>query len=635
MNHHNWLKRAWHGILDMRMERKLLYIFIVVITIPLGFIGYISYSNYSSSIEETTIAYSTNLLENMMQRVDDYIEDMTRISSIPAYQDDIKQNLIRSNRYHEQQKRLEQHTDQTVPADFNQLLSIQRGIQSDIKFINNVKRGANSVYIFDKYGSGCFSAEAGGIRLNIEESYKYWMERADESGGEALLFGTQKYTSSLKSTRYAFTVVRKIMDQTLQPIGLIAVDANIHVIEDQITRLDKLTMGSSVIIDESGNVIYDSGRGRLALPIANDPIVRSAAGSRGSFYQEVNGERQLHIYTTSPNTNWKVIISIPVHELMRDSIVTRNVTWAATFLTIGAALILSIVFSFTLTKPLRKMMRLMRTVQQGDFNVKFPVRNRDEIGQLGSQFNRMITRIDELIQDIYQMEAKKKEAELHALQTQINPHFMYNTLEAIRMVAELNDDDKAADMLAVFGKLLRYSVGNLSQHTTLEREIQHVKDYVSLLNYRYPGRFCLDISLPPQLADYPMIRLMLQPIVENAVYHGLDDRKRQMVIGVKAWLDERYLTVQIHDDGVGVHADKLARLNLSFRQVVQSDQEHGGIGLKNINERIKLHYGSGYGLQASAREGGGTVVTMLFPTEISRSPVAGTKDHTAGGGVGQ
>ncbi|PZD94635.1 sensor histidine kinase [Paenibacillus sambharensis] len=634
MNNSSWLKRVWHGILDMRMERKLLFIFVVVITIPLGFIGYISYSNYSRSIEETTIAYSTNLLENMMQRVDDYIEDMTRISSIPAYQDDIKHNLIRSNRYYEQQKRLEQHTDQTVPADFNQLLSIQRGIQSDIKFINNIKRGANSVYIFDKYGSGYFSAEAGGIRLNIEESYMYWMERAEQSGGEAVLFGTQKYTSSLKSTRYAFTVVRKIMDQTLRPIGLIAVDANIDVIEDQITRLDKLTMGSSVIIDGNGNVIYDSGRERLALSIAEDPIVRASEGAaRGSFYHKVNGERQLHIFTTSPNTNWKVIISIPVHELMRDSIVTRNVTWIATFLTIGAALILSIIFSFTLTKPLRKMMRLMRTVQQGDFNVKFPVRNRDEIGQLGSQFNRMIVRIDELIQDIYQMEAKKKEAELHALQTQINPHFMYNTLEAIRMVAELNDDDKAADMLAVFGKLLRYSVGSLHQHTTLEREIQHVRDYISLLNYRYPGRFRLDISLPSELADYPMIRLLLQPIVENAVYHGLDDRKRQMVIGVKAWLDERrYLTVQIHDDGLGMHADKLARLNFSFRQVQQSDQEHGGIGLKNINERMMLHYGSDYGLQASAREGGGTVVRMLFPPETASSSQLQSLHHPAGRG---
>ncbi len=324
------LWRIWAGFGGMRMERKLFIVFLLLITLPLSFIGYISYSNYSRSIEEKTIVYSTKMLENMMVRVDDYIEDMVRITSIPAYQNDIKQNLILSNAYYEQRQMAAGGSSSQVPDDFNLLLSIQRGIEGNISFINTIKRGANTVYIFDQYGNGYYSTAGGGIRLNVKESYEHWRERVQTSGGEAMLFSTQKYTSNLQSVKYAFTVVRKVIDKSLKPIGMIAVDANISVIEDQMSELNKVTSGESVIIDELGNVIYDSDKQRMATNIMNDPAVARATGAKGSFYFERDGLKRLYIYTTSPNTNWKVMTSIPESELTKDAVVIRNVTLIAT-----------------------------------------------------------------------------------------------------------------------------------------------------------------------------------------------------------------------------------------------------------------------------------------------------------------
>lgn len=615
------LWRIWAVFGGMRMERKLSLVFLLLITVPLSFIGYISYSNYSRSIEVKTIVYSTKMLENMMVRVDDYIEDMVRISSIPSYQDDIKQNLISSNTYYEQRQSSGGENVNPMPDDFNLMLLIQRGIEGNISFINTIKRGANSVYIFDQYGNGYYSTAGGGIRLNVKESYENWLDQVKTSGGEARLFSTEKYTSNLQSERYAFTVVRKIIDKQLRPIGMIAVDANISVIEDQMSELDKLTHGKSVIIDELGNVVYDSDKERMGTNIKDDPAVAQATGMKSSFYLESEGVNRLYIYTTSPNTNWKVITSIPDSEITKDAVVIRNVTWIATIITIIVALIISFLFSIALTNPLRKMMRLMKNVQEGDFNVQFPVKYRDEVGQLGKQFNRMIVRIDHLIQDIYIMETKKKEAELHALQSQINPHFMYNTLESIRMAAELNDDHIAADMIAILGKLLRYSISDLHEEVTLADEVSHMHNYVEMLNYRYPNRFRLETNFGDEPLNYPIIKLVLQPIVENAIYHGMDDMKPVMQIDLISKPTPQALLLIIKDDGVGMDEATLHRLNRSLaglEEATGSALKTGGIGLKNVNERIKLHYGNAYGLRVISHPNQGTEVILQLPLDVGR-----------------
>lgn len=606
----------WSVIGDMSMERKLLLVFLIIITLPLTFISVFTYKSYSQSIQANTIAYSEKLIDQMMDGVDDYIEDMKRISSMPAYVSDIKQNLIRSNQYHEQKKAMgvEGESAGLAPGDFDLLLSIQRGIEGNISFINNIKRGTNSVYIFDAHGNGYYSAKDGGVRLDLDQSYKYWSQQIQDSTGEALLFGTQAYTSNLQSTRYAFTVVRKIVDGLLNPIGLIAVEANISILENQVAELDKVTHGKSLIVDENGMVVYDSDKKLLATDISNSDLFKRAEGLSGNFYDTFNGKERLHIYSSSPKTNWKVIISIPVDVLMRDVKVTRNATLAATLSIIVLALIISIILSFALTKSLTQMIQLMKKVQGGDLDVMFKVRRRDEIGLLGLQFNRMLARIRQLIKDIYRIEEQKKEAELHALQSQINPHFIYNTLESIRMTAELNDDVEAADMISILGKLLRYSTSDLTAKTTMKQELGYVSNYVELLNCRYPNRFLLEIDVPKELDNYSIIKLVFQPIIENAAYHGLDDNKPRMHLSIHCEITEQMLLFHIRDDGCGMDKETLERLNEGLQNESPPNKNiNGGIGMKNVQQRIRLHYGADYGIKVNSELGRGTDVMLSLP----------------------
>ncbi|MRN55965.1 cache domain-containing sensor histidine kinase [Paenibacillus monticola] len=615
----------WSIIADMSMERKLLLVFLIIITLPLSFISVITYKSYSGSIQGNTIAYSEKLIDQMMDGIDDYIEDMKRISSMPAYVNDIKQNLIRSNRYYEQKNIMggSSGSASLSPGDFDLLLSIQRGIEGNISFINNIKSGANSVYIFDGYGNGYYSAKDGGVRLDLKESYKFWSEQTKDSNGEALLFGTQAYTSNLQSTRYAFTVVRKIVDGLWNPIGLIAVEANISNMENQVTELDNVTHGKSLIVDEKGTVVYDSDKSLLTTDISHSELFQKAAGIAGSFYDTVDNEERLNIYSSSTKTNWKVIISIPVDELTRDVKVTRNVTLAATLSIIVLALMISIILSFALTKPLTQMIQLMKKVQGGDLDVTFRVQRRDEIGLLGHQFNRMLARIRQLIQDIYQIEEQKKEAELQALQSQINPHFIYNTLESIRMTAELNDDIEAADMISILGKLLRYSTSDVTSRTTMKQELGYVRNYVELLNCRYPNRFLLQIDVPPELDNYSIIKLVFQPIIENAAYHGLDDSKSQMHLSIKCEYTENMLLFHIRDDGCGMDEATLDKLNTAMEKESPPKKSIiGGIGMKNVHQRVRLHYGAAYGIKVYSEPGNGTDVILSLPL-LEAEPMLG------------
>ncbi|QUL52211.1 sensor histidine kinase [Paenibacillus tritici] len=607
--------RWWSYIGDMGMERKLLLVFLIIITLPLSFISIISFRSYSESIQANTVAYSEKLIDQMMDSIDDYIEDMKRISSMPAYVNEIKQNLIRSNHYYEQKNSESRgSTAKPAPGDFDLLLSIQRGIEGNISFINNIKRGTNSVYIFDGYGNGYYSAKDGGVRLDLEQSYKFWSAQSKNSSGEALLFGTQAYTSNLQSTRYAFTVVRKIVDGLWNPVGLIAVEANISNLENQVAELDKVTHGTSVIVDENGKVIYDSDQKLLTTDISHSTLYRSAKGEAGSFYDTISGKQRLNIYSSSAKTNWKVIISIPVDELTRGVTLTRNATIAATLVIVVVALMISIILSFALTKPLTQLIQLMKKVQNGDLDVTFRVNRKDEIGLLGHQFNRMLARIRQLIQDIYQMEEQKKKVELQALQSQINPHFIYNTLESIRMTAELNDDVEAADMISILGKILRYSIGEWSGTTTMKQELMYVRNYVELLGCRYPGRFVLLIDVPEELDNYSMIKLVFQPIIENAAYHGLDDSKPLMHLSIKCEVTKHKLLFHIRDDGCGMEQETLDKLNDSLRhEAVPKLSINGGIGMKNVHHRIQLHYGPSYGIEVFSQPGTGTDVILSLP----------------------
>lgn len=622
-----------------RMERRLFVVFLFLIVLPIGAIGYFSAERYVASIERNTVTYMSQVSDKMISKLDDYMEDMKKISIIPSYVNPIMEGLKQSNRFYENQELRQTapvigqgvdgtvSTDGVLPSEELLRLQIRSQVESSIYFMNNIKEGTSTVYLFDRYGHHYYVLKNESVRSDLHEKYEVWQQAARKAGGSPVLLSTQEVEGrpgAAAAKRYVFTVVREIISTSYESLGMIAVDANIGMIENIVKDLDRVTHGTTLIVDDEERVIFDSEKKYLAQQLGRSELLAQATGTEGSFHAQVDGESMLTIYKQSPNTGWKILMTIPKAQLMQDAERIRNFTLVMSGVIIGFALLISLGLTFALTRPLRLLVRSMKEVQSGNLEAVFPVKRRDEIGLVGNAFNRMVARVKSLVEDVYMAGQRKKAAELEALHNQINPHFIYNTLETIRMTAVINDDEEVSSMTQLLGKLLRYSIGGSTETVTLAQEFDHLRMYVALLNYRYGNKFTL--TLPEAGLDDQMrvMKLMFQPIVENAVYHGLDESKSAMRIEISYRQEGADRVFVIRDDGVGMQPETLERLRLRLANRLPEtgvgSNGDGGIGMRNIHERLKLLFGEPYGIEVDSAPGEGTVVTIRLPPALKAIP---------------
>jgi two-component system sensor histidine kinase YesM len=591
----NGLRWFWVAFANASMEKKLIVVFIFLITLPIVLASYFSYRNYSQSIQDNSTTYVKEVSSKIVDKLDDYVVDLKQVSASPLYLTQLQEYLM-------------------LPG--HDVIK-ERFIQTNVYSMENLK-GANntSVYIRDKFDNLFYTLKTEGTRTDLIAKMEEWGKLA-HNAKSALVISTERIIrGNTGKPDFVFSVIRELRNTyNLEAIGLIAFESNLNVIKKAVANIDAATKGTTVIVDDHKQVIYDSGEQMIGVNLADDEAVRKAAETQGSFPLVKDGKPYLISYSTSVNTGWTVLIYIPTKVLTAEATKTRNITILVTIIIIGFALFISIIISYALTRPLRKMASLMKEVQGGNLNVGFNVKYRDEIGLLGNHFNRMIMRIKQLIDEVYTGQKRKREAEIKVLQSQINPHFIYNTLETIRMMAEINEDEKVASMAYMLGSLLRYSIINGMETVTVAQELEHLENYIYLQNVRFKDKFQLVVLLADELKQYQILKLMLQPIVENAIYHGLENKEGHSEITIQSYEDESFLYLTISDNGEGIDRNALYQLNDRISNPSsQADSKHG-IGLSNVNDRIQLYYGDEYGLRVESTEGQGTRITLRLPTQ--------------------
>ena len=252
----------------------------------------------------------------------------------------------------------------------------------------------------------------------------------------------------------------------------------------------------------------------------------------------------------------------------------------------------------------------MEQVIQGDLSVRIPVEHSDEFGRIESEFNSMVAEIDRLIREVRQGEQQKRLAELDFLQAQINPHFIHNTLTSIRFMLEMGKVREAGEMIFYFSKLLRRTISRSNEFITLEEEVRTLEDYVNLQKFRYQDSFEASYDISPQTLNARVPALILQPVVENAIFHSVGRSIVHISIGARR--EDSQLILVVEDDGVGMSRE--------LREtVLHKDVQVNRVGLRNVHDRIQLNYGKEYGLVITEREGHGTCVTFRLPFQESES----------------
>lgn len=397
--------------------------------------------------------------------------------------------------------------------------------------------------------------------------------------------------------------------------GVILINLNMNKITEICNSFQEKQENFICIINDKGELVYEqqNGRERFAFDEKeNRQELNTALGKtkESCFRLNYRGEKYLVTRTDMKTTGWTLVSMVPYKSVMAETMAISGVMILAVAITLIVTLLLLNRILTGVVKPLKKLEKYMVQVNPDNMDQRMEILTDDEIGHLSMKFNQMMDRIRNLKEQVIEEQEDKRKYELQALQAQINPHFLYNTLDSIIWMAETNDSNIVA-MTEALAKLFRISLNKGNEEISLERELEHVKNYLIIQSMRYADKFTYEISAEPGVERCRTIKLILQPIVENCIYHGIKKKRGIGKITIRAYRREQNLIIEVSDDGCGM-PEEICRKILSDE--IESENISGsGIGVKNVNERIQLRFGKKYGLSYSSEEGIGTTVTYVLP----------------------
>ncbi|WP_235775421.1 cache domain-containing sensor histidine kinase [Paenibacillus sinensis] len=576
------------------MEKKLIVIFVFLLSLPITYVSYLSAHSMNKTNLRNATANAEQMTTNAGGTVDRYIADLKGSTLLPLYNTDVQYYM--EQRY----------------SDWDKNVSVGKFLD----YLIHTKSEITAVYLVDSFDSVFYYKMVGINQLNTDDQLPRWKSLLKGAGTSPILEGRHAIDVNLGEKREVFSVLRTVRStSTLDDIGMVIFDVDIHMFRDILKSVDSVTQGRSIIVDNFGKLVYASGEASSSDQL--QALLAHAGSSSGSYEYTRNGESYLTAYHVSSETGWITAVDIPLSSILSGIKMNRIKQLVTNLIILSFALLVATLFSYALTRPLKSMIRLMKQVQHGNLDVWIQPRYNDEIGMLGTHFNRMIIRIRDLLSEVKQTEKRKQKADMRALQNQINPHFFYNTLESIRMLAESRDDTQIAKLTYLLGQQMRYSITRNDESVTVRQELEHVRNYFNLLQIRFPDKYSLLVDVPEGLMDLPILKLVFQPLVENAVFHGLEPKQGLGNVKITARYEDDYVLLRVEDDGVGMDGETLKHLNLSLINTASSSRF--GIGLHNVNERIKLHYGESSGIQVWSQPGIGTCVTLRLKLDSTPS----------------
>ncbi|MDQ6417833.1 sensor histidine kinase [Paenibacillus sp. LHD-117] len=590
--------RSW-GRLSLR--KKALIIFLLFVILPTVGVGVIVQYNYQRVLHEQYVSAIHRNLDNVASQLSEQTKMVTDMADYLILSPDMRRYLRTYPPLGDQQKA-------DLKNDIENFLTFQLMSKSYIRSIEIVGNNGNSI----------------GMGEPFTGNESRWENKARAMKGG--LFWTQGY--ALDSAWYGkvnvFSLIRVLnsyVDIT-QPLGLLTIRI------DQESVVSELEKG--ILNDSSGNVYLLGAEGELLLA-SNDQTdldfqpyaeqINELARSDRSFSTvDVDGEPHLTLYHRMPLTDWTIVAMIPESHLSEQF---RSAEWMMTAILaaiVALALTAFYGFNYMIIRPILRLKKETVRVAGGDFTVRVPVESQDEIADLNRKFNAMVGTIEELIEHKYKLELNERESELKLLQNQIDPHFLYNTLDMIRWTARLEKADKSSRLIEMLSKFFRARVGNNHHHTTLAKEMEFVQAYLYLQQYRLGDKLAYKLHLEPGLEETPTLKALIQPLVENYFKHGVDKSKPVHMIEVIAYSSEDEIRVDVTDNGKGMSPERQLEMIEALQATRSLDPMLGRRGaLHNIHERVTISFGPSYGLQIVESSPEGTVIRLRLPLTNAES----------------
>lgn len=552
----------------------------------------------SGTIYENSINYMSQIIQQVNYDIDTYIEYMENISSVIAKSSDVPRYLFDQNQ-----------TEVEREAEKERILTQFQTIMESRDDIYNVAAVAkNGRYIINQGDD-----ELTGY-VDIESLD--WYQAAMESKSGIAVSSSHVQNAIQSSYKWVITLSRALVNnQTGEREGLFFVDLNYSAISDLCNNNSIEEKGYIFVLDAEGNIVYHPKQQLMYGGLKTENIDAIMECREDSLIIDEGGDSKLYTMSKSKRTGWTVVGAAYTSELLKNN--EQAQMW---YLLVASILLLAVIgissiISREITKPIRSLRDSMRKVQNGQFGTHVEVITENEIGSLGRSFNLMTSEIQALMeQNVYEQKQKRK-SELKALQAQINPHFLYNTLDSIIWMSEAGENDEVVEMTSALARLLRQSISNDKEEVELEKEIEYVKNYLTIQKMRYKDKLEFFIYVDPRVAHVPIIKLVLQPLVENAIYHGIKYKETKGNLKIYARPVDGRVEIVVADDGIGMDEDVMEHIFDEHRK----EQKRNGVGVPNVQKRLKLQYGSEYGIRYESVKGAGTKAVITIPVDGGRT----------------
>ncbi|REB07143.1 sensor histidine kinase [Sporosarcina sp. BI001-red] len=567
-----------------KLRVQIAFHYILASGLTLLLMAGILYASISSILLSESAKSTKSSVNQSGMYLDLYIDRLNAVSSLLAENPQLVSYLSDSVRAHAVKNDLLKTIDTTLASD---------------EFIK-------SIIIVSKDGQ-ILSNESG---LTMSKStnmmQETWYRAAIMNGGQAFLTSARMQDFTMDKDTWVISISREITDESGGNRGVLLIDLDYEVIEDYLANLDLGKDGFSFILNENQEVVYHEDPSYFQ----NDDkkhqlqaIVDDQAG--------YDSKENTLTYTHSlKNADW-LLVSVS----SQDSLLAIKQQLFEIFVWVGIALLLVAatsvyVFAGRITAPFQKLEQAMQDIETGLKEIPIDAKGCYEAQSLTRHFNTMTHKIDKLMAEIKEKEKHLRTSEISALHSQINPHFLYNTLDTIVWMAEFGDHEKVIDLTKALASFFRLSLSGGSELTTVEKELEHVERYLFIQKERYGDKLQYDIHLDDALRDIEIPKLIVQPIVENALYHGIRGLSTQGVIDIYATSEGEDLFLTVHDNGDGFNVE-----DINGREDKKTTKL-GGVGIRNVDERIKLYYGEEYGVHVYSSETKGTTVRIQLASSL-------------------
>ncbi|WP_159881492.1 sensor histidine kinase [Paenibacillus puerhi] len=592
------------------IRTKLFIVFLAISVIPVVIVTLSSYSSYTSLVNNQISLVSSNTISNSIEKIDNIYQNIDRITLTF-------------------QQFSTQAGSTTVADQLNQLIQKQDVDMYDLFlarnnmlfFFNNLilsNSYLNGIYIFLPDGNSISYGMGTDLRVDYKPFEDEWYQKTLQRNG-GLYVSDADIKPFIINAKPSITFSRALYDtNTRKLLGVLMLDCGLDIFNG-LDRDIVPNMTNMYIVNGKGKILYDNLKNQIGSQLP-DSLLQMIHSSPNETLEDLqNGV--LTVVKPFPDNDWRIVASISINELYKQYGVSEKLIIYISSVCAAIFILLSVFLSGLITKPIIELSRIMRkNKSQHLVTTKKQLERQDEIGILYTEYNNMIRDIDDYIKESYQNKLITLDSQMKALEAQINSHFLYNTLESINSIAEIEEVESIAIMTKALGDMFRYSIKTESELVALEEEMNHVTNFLTIQKIRYEDKLQFRYEIDEGLARMRILKLILQPIIENAIYHGLERSSKKGLITIKGYESSGNILFEITDNGIGMSPDQLEDIQSALREPPVFNElgqrNKRSIGLKNVHSRIALYYGEEYGLTLDSQSEVGTTIRICVPKLI-------------------